>query len=98
MKYFISKKAVTDINNIWIYTYEVWGAEQANKYYNQIKKEIEFIAENFDCGKSIEHLKKGYRVSKIKSHLIFYKKSDADTVEIVRILHQNMDIDNRLTD
>jgi toxin ParE1/3/4 len=32
----------------------------------------------------------------VKSHLIFYKISDNETITIVRILHQSMDIPNRL--
>ena len=32
---------------------------------------------------------------KIKSHLIFYRKVENDIVEIVRILHQRMDIKKR---
>ena len=39
----------------------------------------------------------GYRVTKIKSHLIFYKKAEDDIVEIIRILHQRMDIKKRLS-
>ncbi|WP_375303811.1 type II toxin-antitoxin system RelE/ParE family toxin [Niastella sp. OAS944] len=39
----------------------------------------------------------GYRASKVKSHLIFYRIVN-DVVEIIRILHEQMDIDNRLAD
>jgi len=35
-------------------------------------------------------------MSKVKSHLIFFKKKEDNIVEIIRILHQNMDIENRL--
>ncbi len=60
--------------------------------------EIEFIADNFEHGKSIEHVRTGYRQTKVKSHLIFYKKSSQGIVEIIRVLHQRMDIENRLND
>jgi len=33
----------------------------------------------------------------VKSHLIFYKVVN-DIVEIIRILHQRMDIENQLSD
>ena len=48
------------------------------------------------AGKPAQQTRKNYRVSKIKSHLIFYRKVDNDSVEIVRILHQRMDIKKRL--
>ncbi|MDP4275070.1 MAG: type II toxin-antitoxin system RelE/ParE family toxin, partial [Bacteroidota bacterium] len=35
-------------------------------------------------------------MSKVKSHLIFFKKTEDNIMEIIRILHQNMDIENRL--
>lgn len=60
--------------------------------------EIEFIAENFESGISRNHLRKGYRSTKVKSHIIFYKKSSENSVEIMRVLLQKMDIENRLND
>lgn len=92
----ISEKANEDLENIWLYTYENWSLEQADRYYNLILNEIEYISLNFESGKSFEHIRKGYRSSKVKSHLIFYRKSKRNTVEIIRILHQRMDIENHL--
>jgi toxin ParE1/3/4 len=97
MMYVISEQALEDIENIWLYTLENWSADQADRYYNLIFEEIEFICQNFNAGKSIEHLRKGYRYSKVKSHLIFYRKSVSGNIEIIRVLHQNMDIENRLS-
>ena len=98
MKFEISKKANEDINDIWLYTYETWSLEQADRYYNLIMDEIEFISENFEHGKSMEHIRTGYNATKVKSHLIFYKKSSKGILEIIRVLHQRMDIENRLND
>lgn len=98
MKYEISGKANEDIDQIWIYTLGNWSLEQADRYYNLIMDEIEYIADNFESGKSLEYLRKGYRSSKVKSHIIFYRKSEKNIVEIIRILHMRMDIENRLND
>lgn len=97
LPYVISKKAVSDIEEIWVYTLEKWSVEQANRYYNLIFDEISFICKNINAGKSMEHVRKGYRASKVKSHLIFYRILN-NTVEIIRILHERMDIENRLND
>ena len=96
MKFLISEKANEDIEKIWLYTYENWSLEQADRYYNLILDEIEFIAENFESGKSVDFIKKGYRATLVKSHIIFYKKSRKNIVEIIRVLHQKMDIENRI--
>jgi len=93
----ISKKAVSDLEEVWLYTVEKWSVEQADRYYNLIVDEINYISRNINAGKSMEHVRKGYRASKVKSHLIFYRVING-VIEIIRILHERMDIDNRLTD
>ncbi|WCO03503.1 type II toxin-antitoxin system RelE/ParE family toxin [Psychroserpens ponticola] len=95
-KYRISQQAIDDLNNIWLYTFHKWSKEQADRYYNLIIGEIEFITDNYLIGKSAEQTRKNYRFTKIKSHLIFYRKVDNEIVEIVRILNQRMDIKKRL--
>ena len=95
-KYRISEQAIADLNDIWVYTFHKWSKDQADRYYALIIEEIEFISNNYLIGKSVEQTRKNYRVSKIKSHLVFYRKAENDSVEIVRILHQRMDSKNRL--
>ncbi len=94
--YCISEKAVEDLENIWVYTLEKWSSEQADRYYNLITNEIEFIANNFNTGKAMDHIRKGYRSSIVKSHLIFYRMGQDNVVEIIRILHQEMDVENKI--
>lgn len=95
-KYRISQQAIEDLENIWIYTLKKWSKEQADRYYNLIIEEIEFVADNFMLGKSAEQTRKNYRVTKVKSHLIFYRKTENNIIEITRILHERMDIPGRL--
>ncbi len=95
-KYRISKQGITDLNDIWIYTLNKWSKEQVDRYYDLIIGEIEFVADNFLTGKSAEQTRKNYRVTKVKSHLIYYRKVENDSIEIVRILHQRMDIKKRM--
>ncbi len=94
--YRISKEAIDDLNIIWIFTFHKWSIDQADRYYELIIDEIKFIANNYYSGRSAEETRKSYRVTKVKSHLIFYRKADDDVVEIVRILHQGMDLKNWL--
>ncbi len=99
MSYKISVKASEDIENIWLYTFENWSLEQADRYINLIIDEIEYLAENPNSGKDFNHIRKNYRGSKVKSHLIFYRLIDKQTdIEIIRVLHQRMDIENRLNE
>ncbi len=96
MNYIISEKAIYDLENIWLYTLEKWSAEQANRYYKLLIDEIEYIAEDFERGREANHISPGYWVSKVKSHLIFYTVKETSSIVIIRILHERMDIENRL--
>lgn len=95
-KYIINEKALDDINKIWIYTTENWSEEQADRYYNLIFDEIEYIVANFEMARDFEKIRKNYKFSKVKSHYIFFKKTKANEIEIIRILHERMDIENQL--
>ena len=94
LQYVISKKAIADLEEIWLYTVEKWSVGQADRYHDLIFNEISFICKNIDAGKPMEHVRKGYRASKVKSHFIFYRIQN-NIVEIIRILHERMDIENR---
>ena len=94
--YIISKKAVEDINNISIYPVENWSVAQADRYYNLIYDEIEYIVNNFDMARDFGKIRKSYKCSKVKSHLIFFKKDKMNEIEVVRVLHERMDIEIRL--
>lgn len=96
--YIISEKALEDINKIWIYTAENWTVEQADRYYNLIIDEIEYIVDNLDMARDFEKIRKSYSCSKVKSHLIFFKKDKINKIEVVRISQERMDIENRLAE
>lgn len=41
MTYKISREAQSDIENIWLYIFEVWSLEQADRHYSLIFDEID---------------------------------------------------------
>ena len=97
MNYKISTEASYDLEKIWLYTFENWSQEQADRYYNLIIDEIEYLCLKPNSGKDASHIRKGYYSTKIKSHLIFYKVNhQEEMLEIIRILHQVMDIESHL--
>lgn len=99
MKYKLSKEAVRDLEQIWLYTFENWSREQADRYYHLVLDEIEYIAERPGAGKDQGHIREGYFRTRVKSHYIFYRmNSKENLLEIIRILHQRMDIEARLND
>ena len=92
----ISSEALSDLEKIWVYTFKKWSKEQADRYYALIIDEIDFLRSNYHTGKSADDIRAGYKVSFVKSHIIFYKLGDGQTLEIIRILHQSMNIEEWL--
>lgn len=91
----ISKQASHEIDTIWEYTKEHWSEQQADYYHALLWQEFRSIRDNPETGKSYDGVIKGLRSTKVKSHLIFYKTSKK-SIFIFRILHERMDIINRL--
>lgn len=93
----ITKAAVRDLEDIWTFTKKTWTEQQADRYYQLIVDEIQFIVKSPYMGIQYEKVRAGYRASKVKSHLIFYKLHN-DQVEIIRILHVRMNLLDHLVE
>ena len=99
MNYKISKQAEIDLEKIWLYTFEEWSINQADYYFDLIIDEIEYISKNPKMGEDYNEIRKGYFRSRVKSHFIFYKINlKEENIEIIRILHQQMDIESLIND
>ena len=99
MNFVISFEAGRDLEKIWLYTSENWSSNQADRYFNLLLDEIEYLSLNPKSGKDYNSLRKGYFCSRVKSHFIFYLVNDKQQeIVIIRILHQNMNIESRLND
>lgn len=97
-KYILTKKAITDLSDIWNYTFDTWSEDQADKYYSMILENCETLANNPELGKTYDNIfgdLKGFRTGK---HIIFYKKHELDSVLIIRVLHGQMDLKRRIND
>jgi toxin ParE1/3/4 len=70
LRYVISKQAVSDVEEIWIYTSEKWPVEQADRYYLLIIEEINYICRNGDAGKKWIMFERAILLQ--KSNLILY--------------------------
>jgi toxin ParE1/3/4 len=99
MTYKISREASNDLEKIWLYTIETWSAEQADRYLNLLFDEIDYLCQKPTSGTDFGYVRKGYFRSRVKSHFIFYMINEKkNEIEIIRILHQQMDIENRLNE
>ena len=95
VNYRIRAAASKDLAGIWEYTFKRWSKGQADRYHGLIISEIDYIAENETAGKDMSHVKEDYLVTYVKSHMIFFKRQQG-IVQVIRILHQRMDIESNL--
>jgi len=95
-RYVLTNKAVKDLSDIWNYTFDNWSERQADKYYQMLIENCEEISKNPNIGKNYEGVVTrlfGYRTGR---HIIFYRIVNTNEIEITRILHERMDLKNRI--
>jgi toxin ParE1/3/4 len=88
--YVLSRGAESDLDEIWDYSAERWGSDQANRYVGALRESIERVALDPSRGRSVSVKGKSYRQYRSGSHVIFYRETNRG-VQIVRVLHQNME-------
>lgn len=97
-KVILRQKAIDDLNNIWTYTLMKWSEIQADKYYATIKDSCLGIGENPEVGKKYDSVSENLLGLKTGRHIIFYQSLSEDKIEVVRILHERMDLKTRISE
>jgi len=92
----LTNKAVEDLSKIWEYTFELWSERQADRYYEMLISNCQEIADNPDLGKSYDEITQSLLGTKANRHIIFYRTINENYVEITRILHERMDLKERI--
>ena len=90
-------KALNDLEDIWHYTVDRWGAEQAITYTAEIDQACQRLAGTPLIAPERAEFSPPVRIFPQGSHLIVYLIDDQGIV-VVRILHKSMDVDQRLSD
>ncbi len=72
-----------------------WGVEQTRRYLGEIEAQLQRLTENPMLGQPAGLPHPGLRKLTAGRHTIFYMASDS-VIEVVRILHQQMDHAGRL--
>ncbi len=96
MNFHLTKTAQKDLINIAIYTEENWGIKQRDFYLEQFDVAFKIISKSPKQGQKCDEIIDGYYKFIVGKHLVFYRFFSAKEIQIVRILHGNMDISNSL--
>jgi toxin ParE1/3/4 len=92
----LTNMAKADLKGIALYTQEQWGRDQRDEYLNMLDVCFHQLAANPFKGKDSSDIRNGYRKLSVGSHVIFYRQTLNNSIEIVRILHGRMDIETQL--
>lgn len=94
--YKLSRRAIRDLTEIWIYTVETWSEKQADQYYHILTDAVVAIACQPGLGKSYMEIDSGLFGFRVGQHIIFYRNVPAKSLEIIRILHVRMDLKSKM--
>jgi len=91
----LTPAALRDLESIWRYTAQQWGADQATDYLDALNAAFEAIAQTPDSGLRCDHIRPGYRRQWAEQHAVYYRVVDGMAI-VVRVLHQRMDAPRHL--
>ncbi len=93
----LTELALKDLRSIGRYTQNTWGREQRNIYLKRLDDCFQFLGQQPQRGKACNDIRLGYRKYHVGRHVIFYRIA-FEGIEIIRILHERMDVETRLDD
>lgn len=94
--YDLTLAAEEDLRDIWRYTLETWGSEQADKYLDQLGDCFDAIASRRAPSRSLSQLPDEVCIHRCQHHYIFWIVVDRPI--IIAVLHEKMDVLQRLKD
>jgi toxin ParE1/3/4 len=94
-EYRLTPAAQRDLENIWRYTRQQWGAQQADRYAATLVDAFAELALAPKTASSCEHIRTGYRRHSVQRHVIYFRITDFG-INIVRLLHDRMDAQRHL--
>ena len=97
-KVILRQEAIDDLNIIWAYTFEEWSEKQADKYYAALEFACMQIGKNPEIGKEYDGINSNLLRLRTGKHIIFYQVISKEEIEVIRILHERMDLKSRLNE
>jgi toxin ParE1/3/4 len=89
-RFVLTPRARADLEEIWDYSADRWGLDQAETYTRELRKAIQTVADKPALGRECDEVRRGYRKYPAGSHVLFYRLA-GNGIDIVRILHERMD-------
>lgn len=84
----LSPEAEHDLAEIWLYTAENWGPNQADRYVEGIRDVLSRADPASPLVRPVDDL---WRI-KAGHHLCIFQREGDNTIFVVRVLHERMDV------
>ena len=85
----LSNAAAADLIEIGQYTADHFGAAQCERYITALDRAMGSLLRSRSLGHPCDDIRPGYRRLLCGRHAIFYKVT-AQTIDVIRILHERM--------
>jgi len=87
-------KVEADLADIWRYSAEHWGLNQAERYIDDIRDACRALAVGRHQGRAVD-VRPGYLKYLVGRHMLYFREC-SDRLDIIRILHGAMDVNRHL--
>jgi toxin ParE1/3/4 len=96
-RYHLTSGAEADVAGILSYTLDHWGAEQAERYAEQLETCLRDLAARRNSGKIVSDDLDGVLCRRCEHHYVFYTEAE-DALTVLAALHETMNLVARLGD
>lgn len=94
----LTRRARADLKAIAKFTETRWGRKQRYIYIKQFDDTFHILSDTPEIGNNCSYIKEGYQKFPQGSHVIFYRETSPKNIQIIRILHKNMDVHAKFGD
>ena len=94
--YQLTPEADDDLLGVAHYTIKTWGEEQAEHYAGKLRSCFETIGSGKARPRELLKTRPDLLVTRCEHHYVFYRLRKGQAPLIIAILHENMDLMNRL--
>lgn len=85
-----------DLAEIWFYTFDRWGSDQADVYTGAIHAALRLAADRSPTAQSIEIVRSGYWRIRAGNHICYFTRKTDGRIIVMRILHERRDAASHL--
>ncbi len=96
--FILSREADSDLKEIYKYSFARYGEQQAGRYIGSLEESFRLLAKNPLLCRERSEFVPPVRIHHHGRHVVVYIEKDRNTILIVRVLHDSMDVESRLSD